>query len=614
MNLPLNKILLHRFLLFLIIVLSVLYYRFTWILNRNEGINDVLQIARSVEASLPKDEIKTLQMEGGSDTHLNEILMSVINVNPKAFDAYIYTERNGKTIQLADAKIKRKGIATPHGENFIRENKFYFKAIQEGKPFVTHLSTGNWGQWISVFVPVRNETTGNVIAVLGMDFSASTWNQRLIYEMAESSVLILMLLFALNSLSKIDKKNSALTVEISERKQAEQSLYEVKEQLEFALNATNDGLWDVRLDSPSLYISPRGCEILGYKPGELEKIKNAWSSLVHPEDLPLTMEALNNYLHGETPLFIVEQRLKTSSGDWKWILARGKAVAFDQEGKAVRMVGTHTDIDERKIAEEKLKNYGEFLEETVKKRTAELEAAKEQAESADRLKSAFLITMSHELRTPLNSVIGFSGILLKEIPGLLNEEQKKQVEFIQGSEKYLLSLINDILDLSKIEAGQMSTWIEPFDLENLIEEIVKTEGPSAERKGISLIFEKNDEPVIISSDKQRVHQIILNILNNAIKFTEKGSVDIKTLIENREVRIAITDTGIGIRSEDIENIFAPFIQVNNELTREHEGTGLGLSISKKLADILGGTLNVKSRLGEGSVFTITLPVNRNDYL
>jgi PAS domain S-box-containing protein len=614
MNLPLNKILLHRVILFLLIVLSVLYYRFTWILNKSEGINDVLQIARSVEATLPKEEIKTLQTGEGSNIHLNDILMSVIKVNPKAFDAYIYTERNGKTIHLADAKIEKKEIAPPPGENFIRENKFYFSAIKEGKPFVTHLSTGIWGRWISVFIPIKNESTGSVIAVLGMDFSASTWNNRLIYEMAESSVLILLLLLALYSLNKVDKQNGALTSEISERKQAEQSLYEVKEQLEFALNGTNDGIWDVRLDSSSFYISPRGCEILGYRPGEIEKMEGGWSSLVHPEDLPFTMEALNSYLQGKTPMFIVEQRLKSANGDWKWILARGKAVAFDQEGKTVRMVGTHTDIDERKIAEEKLKNYGVFLEETVKKRTAELEAAKERAESADRLKSAFLITMSHELRTPLNSIIGFSGILIKEIPGLLNEEQKKQVEFIQGSGRYLLSLINDILDLSKIEAGQMSAWNEPFNLEDLIEEVVKTQWPSAEEKGISLSFKKNDKIGIVISDRQRVHQVLLNILNNAIKFTEKGSVEIRTHRENDETRIEIEDSGIGIKSEDIENIFIPFTQVNNELTREHDGTGLGLSISKKLMDLLHGTLSVKSRLGEGSIFTITLPIEQTSEL
>lgn len=611
MNLSLNKILVHRIVLILIIVLSFLYYRFTWVLNKNAGINEALQIARTVEATLPKDEIKNLLDQTNAEKSKNNLdkkLQAVREANPKTFLAYIYLEQNGNAIYLADSKQKRLAEDIPPGQNFMKKNKEYYESIEEGKPYLTQLFTNKWGRWISVFVPIKDDTNGKVMAVLGMDFSATAWNRRLIYEMAESSVLILLLFAALNSLKRVDKQNESLHFEIAERRAAEKSLKETKEQLEFALSGTNDGLWDVRLDTESLYISPRGCEILGYKPEEIRKFGNDWTLLVHPEDLSSTKEALNRYFEGETPIFIVEQRLKTSTGDWKWILARGKAVSYDQNGKALRMVGTHTDIEERKEAEETLRNYGIFLEETVKKRTAELEAAKERAESADQLKSAFLVTMSHELRTPLNSIIGFSGILLKEIPGTLNEEQKKQLEIVQGSGRHLLTLINDILDLSKIEAGQMAALEETFNLNELIEEIVKTEEAEAEEKGISLRFNKNDDLENIKSDKQRVHQVILNILNNAVKFTDKGSVTIRSRKEDHEVKIEIADTGIGISETDVEKIFVPFVQVNTELTRIHSGTGLGLSISKKLMELLHGSIAVKSQPGKGSIFTITLPL------
>ena len=268
-------------------------------------------------------------------------------------------------------------------------------------------------------------------------------------------------------------------------------------------------------------------------------------------------------------------------------------------------------IDNEKVrrqAEEELKNYGLYLEETVKQRTAELESARDRAESADRVKSAFLATMSHELRTPLNSVIGFSGILLQNIPGPLNEEQRKQLKMIQASGRHLLSVINDILDLSKIEVGLLTTNFEHFNIQNVIEEVMKLEWLSAVNKGLTMKFEKNPEIEEIFSDRQRVKQVLLNLVNNAIKFTEKGSVSIVCSNNSDWVNIDVIDTGIGIKEEDFGKLFSPFIQIDSELTRKHQGSGLGLSISKKLIDLLHGTISVKSEFGTGSTFTISLPV------
>jgi signal transduction histidine kinase len=258
-----------------------------------------------------------------------------------------------------------------------------------------------------------------------------------------------------------------------------------------------------------------------------------------------------------------------------------------------------------------LENYRDNLEGLVAARTQELAVAKEAAESADRLKSAFLATMSHELRTPLNSIIGFSGILLQEMAGPLNEEQKKQMGMVSDSSEHLLALINDVLDISKIEAGQFTLSKIPFNLPNSIENVVGAVKPLADKKGLTLESEVLPGVGTFIGDERRVEQIMLNLLSNAIKFTEKGRVRIECYSRSSQVIIRVIDSGIGIKGSDMDRLFKPFSQVDTGLTRQYDGTGLGLSICKKLTETMGGTVDVESELGKGSTFTIILPYSQN---
>ncbi|MDR3672413.1 MAG: ATP-binding protein [Holophaga sp.] len=249
------------------------------------------------------------------------------------------------------------------------------------------------------------------------------------------------------------------------------------------------------------------------------------------------------------------------------------------------------------------------LESLIAVRTADLLQAKERAEAADRIKSAFLATMSHELRTPLNSIIGFTGILIQGMVGPLNEEQKKQLGIVRESSNHLLALINDVLDISKIEAGQLELSARPFDLRESLEKTVQGLLPAARQRGVELDLRVADGPWTLTGDRRRVEQIIMNLASNAIKFTEHGSVRITCSGQGAEVEVRVQDTGIGISAEDIGLLFRPFRQVDSGTTRKYEGTGLGLSICKRLVEMMGGRIWVESVPGEGSTFAFALPVN-----
>ncbi len=232
-------------------------------------------------------------------------------------------------------------------------------------------------------------------------------------------------------------------------------------------------------------------------------------------------------------------------------------------------------------------------------------------EKANQAKDRFLASMSHELRTPLNAIIGFTGTLLMKLAGPLTPDQEKQLRTVQTSGRHLLSLINDLLDLAKIESGKVELDYEPVLCRDLLEEVATTLRPQAEAKGLQFELRQYGTNIIINSDRRAISQIILNLANNAIKFTEQGQVSIE-LYQRREndsqsTYISVTDTGVGIRTEDQVRLFHAFQQLETTGARRHEGTGLGLHLSQKLAELLGGRITLQSEFGQGSTFTLVLP-------
>jgi PAS domain S-box-containing protein len=428
------------------------------------------------------------------------------------------------------------------------------------------------------------------------------------------------------NLKEITTSRDEISREIAKRKKAE-------EEFRLAFEQSGIGMGLVSPDGHWLKVNPELCNITGYT--EKEMLESDFQAITYPSDLELDLKYVENMLKGSIIKYQRKKRYIRKDKGIIWVKVTVSLVR-DQAGKPLYFISQIEDITKSEEAEEIIRKMNLELEGKVKERTidiensrvslvnllddvnekseelkrttAELMVSKERAEAADRLKSAFLATMSHELRTPLNSILGFTGILLQGFSGPLNDEQNKQLNMVNNSAKHLLSLIKDILDVSKIESGQLKMNIARFKMDKAIEIAVQSVKPLADEKGLSLHVEVETRAVEIESDQRRVEQVIINLLGNAIKFTEKGEVKIECHVSDGKVITRIIDTGIGIKPEHMDRLFKPFVQIDDKLSRRYEGTGLGLSICKSLVEMLGGEIFVKSEEGKGSVFTFTLPI------
>jgi PAS domain S-box-containing protein len=395
--------------------------------------------------------------------------------------------------------------------------------------------------------------------------------------------------------------NISLTDEITERKRTHQALVESEEKYRNVVERANDGICILQ-DGLIKYTNLRATDILCYHMDEM--VGTPFTNYLDPSEVPKVAEQYRRRINGQEVPPVYETVLLHKGGRSLNVEINAGTILYEEKIADLVIV---RDITERKRAEEELGRYREHLEELVRERTRELEIAKAAAESADHLKSAFLATMSHELRTPLNSIIGFTGIILQELPGPLNAEQHTQLEMVRGSSRHLLALINDVLDISKIEAGQLKLVSEKFDLPEAIKEAVQSVKPLAENKGLRLSCRVAPEVGSIVSDRRRVEQVLINLINNAVKFTKEGEVEVECGLRGNEVLFSVRDTGIGIKSRDMSKLFKTFQQIDTGLTREVEGTGLGLSICRKLVEMFGGEIYAESTWGTGSTFTFTVP-------
>jgi PAS domain S-box-containing protein len=830
----------------LIIYLLVIFSGLLYILSmyrdtKLQENNKVLQIARSIEASLPKEELKDLperpeELNKNSYQQLKNTLQKVIRVTTNARFAYCYLERNGKLYFIVDSEPETSPDYSPPGQEYTEATPLDKKVFIDGKAVVSEPTTDRWGTWVSAEVPVKDAQTGQVVAVFGMDYNANSWRNRVLFEVLQSILMVLVILILLVISRRGIGKNILLRKEIEQREKVEKELKESESyfRLLFELNpqpmfvydldsmkikAVNNSAVDVYkygkeeflsmtiidLKAPKEFIrlwknliddsnSFQRTEIWNHrtKDGRIIQVevhshnldfrdKNArlvllidvteknriektlrereltLSNLISslpglvyrcamdenytmkfmseacfritgylPEDFILKKTISFNDLiqpgyqmpiwekwqktRKERSVFEEEYQIKTASGEIKWVWERGKCV-FDENSELLYLEGYIEDITNRKLAEKELHKLSRAIEQNPvsvvitdskgtieyvnpkfttmtgyeaseaigknprilksgkmdpkvyqelwkaicsgkvwsgelinknksgnlywanksispivdgqgnithfvaiaeditekKKNEAELIKAKEKAEESDRLKSAFLANISHEIRTPMNGILGFAE-LLKE-PDLSYENQKEFLEVIEKSGYRMLNIINDLIDISKIEAGETTLRIKKTNINKMLRELHLFFMHEGGRKNIHMDFycELADEESFIETDGIKLNQVLTNLIKNALKFTDEGSIRFGYSVKKSMVEFYVSDTGPGIPPDQKDLIFERFRQSSLNLTRKYEGAGLGLAISKAYVEILGGSIWIESELGKGSTFFFELP-------
>ncbi len=517
----------------------------------------------------------------------------LISGNPEFME--VYEERKAEASRRL-ARLSELTIDNPSQQSRLGELQKYFWQFSEQLDKRAELSLTESPKKILADVSLINRLNNDIYRLNG-DFLKEEYsllnrrikavenrkNQYFLTLLIGGSVAVVLLMIFNAYLLRVQAKRSA----------AETALSEKEEVFRLAVEGTQDGVFDWNIKTNKVFYSDQFSMMLGYEPSDFIGTYEDFFSKLHPEETEKVQEYIDLYLNGQLSEYSNTFRMQHKSGRWIWINARGKLIR-NKSGKPVRMVGAHTDVSAAKEYELKLQE------------------AKQHAEDANRAKSDFLAHMSHEIRTPLATISGAAEILSQNTEGL-NEKKRSLVSVLHTSTVLLKDLISDVLDFSKIESGEMELEETVFDLQDAFEHIISIMSVRAAEKKLEFVFDFDSvRNIDFYGDPVRLRQILINLIGNALKFTEKGSVHVTASKEKKAgislLRIDVKDTGIGIKEEQYDLIFERFKQADASVSRKYGGTGLGLPISRKLADLMGGSIEVKSEIGKGSTFSLFLPL------
>ncbi|MFZ4591224.1 MAG: PAS domain-containing sensor histidine kinase, partial [Ignavibacteria bacterium] len=376
----------------------------------------------------------------------------------------------------------------------------------------------------------------------------------------------------------------AIKIDITHRKEMENALRQSEERWQFALEGSGDGVWDWDARTNTVFYSPQLKKMLGYD-NKWNNNTDDWINRIHPDDKEKCLEDLEKHYRGETEIYLNEHRLRSRNGNYKWILDRGKVVEWLEKGKPLRVIGTHTDITEIKKLEESLRN--------------NIEKEKE----LNDMKSRFVSTTSHEFRTPLSSILLGSDALLSYWKKLDEEQIQTRLQRIKEQALHMTDLVNEVMDLSRIQQGKIEFYPEDIDIVALFKKAIDGFNTHLTDK---ITFECPFSSLVIKLDKRLINQVINNVVNNAIKYSpEKTAIIVKLKQTESEMLLSVSDKGIGIPQADQKLMFTAFYRGSN--AKLIQGNGLGLNIIKESLKLLGGDITFKSTEGKGTTFTVRIP-------
>ena len=388
---------------------------------------------------------------------------------------------------------------------------------------------------------------------------------------------------------------------------------------QFALEGAGDGVWDWNISSGHVYYSPRWKEMLGYSVQDIGDRLDERAWRIHPDDAEATENALLAHLNRQTPLYIAEYRMRDKAGNYIWVLDRGQVMERDDHGKPLRMISTCSDVSQRKFFDEELRQHRNRLQEMVQEQTADLMRAKSEAEEANLAKTTFLRNMSHELRTPMHAILSFARLGVDRAPDLPVVKLQDYFERIRQGGERLMLLLNDLLVLSKLEAGRMERRLQLVQFRLAILEITQEFEATLAAKQLKVETKMEQEGVVLG-DPIRLSQVIRNLISNAIKFSPEGG-KLTLSLTTTELQISscgeklptmpamefrVSDEGIGIPAEELDAIFESFVQSSKSMSQAG-GTGLGLAICREIVMAHGGTIQARNLEPRGAEFVVCIP-------